>query len=314
MKTFPRNIKPFRVPPRGVILLGAALVALAFRVLHGQNPGRPLAEVGPEYRLFQRAQRVTIRGYTGDAMEPFITKDGRFLLFNNRNEKPENTNLYYARRINGLTFEFLGEIRGVNTQALEGVPSLDRQGNFYFVSDRSYATTFSTLYRGRFADGAVSGVELVPGVSRRQAGIVNFDAEISGDGNVLYFVDGDFRSPSPPRDAAIVIAIRRGDGFVRLPQSGTILAHVNSDALNYAPSVSEDGRELFFTRFDRAGTPPQPALYRAVRRNTRVPFGVPAKVNAAVGFVEAPTLSADGRSLYYHTRENGRYVIDRLTR
>ena len=247
-------------------------------------------------------------------MEPFITKDGRFLLFNNRNEKPENTNLYCARRINGLTFDFLGEIRGMNTPALEGVPSVDRRGNLYFVSERSYSTTSSSLYHGQFADGVVSGVELVPGVSRAQPGIVNFDAEISGDGNVLYLVDGDFRSPSPPKDAAIIIAVRRGDGFVRLPQSGAILANVNTDALNYAPSISEDGRELFFTRFDRDGDLPHPALYRSVRRNAQEPFGVPGKISAARGFVEAPSLSADSRSLYYHKRESGRYVIYRVTR
>ena len=257
---------------------------------------------------------MTIRGYAGDAMEPFLTKDGRFLLFNNRNEKPENTNLYYARRINGLTFEFAGEIQGVNTPALEGVPSLDRQGNLYFVSDRSYPTTLSTLYRSRFADGVVSGVEIVPGVSPQQPGVVNFDAEISGDGNVLYFVDGDFRSPTPPKEAAIVIAVRKGVGFVRLPQSSAILAHVNSEGLNYAPSISEDGRELFFTRLDKKGRVPLTAIYRAVRRKTQASFGIPEKISAITGFVEGPTLSADGHSLYYHKRENDRFVICRVTR
>src|SRR5262249_53747626 len=152
---------------------------------------------------------------------------------NNLNEKPENTNLHYAERVNELTFDYKGEIKGVNTPALEGVPSLDRNGNFYFVSDRDYAKTFSTLYRGRFANGAVSAVEIVPGVSRREPGIVNFDAEISGDGNTLYFVDGDFRSPSPPKTADIVIAVRRGAEFVRLPRSDEMLKHINTDALEY---------------------------------------------------------------------------------
>ena len=36
-------------------------------------------------------------------MEPFVTKDGRFLIFNNRNEPPERTDLFYAERINDLT-------------------------------------------------------------------------------------------------------------------------------------------------------------------------------------------------------------------
>lgn len=98
---------------------------------------------------------MTLRGYQGDAMEPFLTKDGRYLLFNNRNEPPENTNLLLAERLDDLHFAYKGEIKGVNTPALEGVPSMDESDNLYFVSTRSYAQTFSTLYRGRGRPNAV---------------------------------------------------------------------------------------------------------------------------------------------------------------
>ena len=69
---------------------------------------------------------MTIRGYDGDAMEPFITKDGRWLLFNNRNDPRINTDLHFAARVDDLTFTYKGEIKGVNTAALEGVPSVDQ--------------------------------------------------------------------------------------------------------------------------------------------------------------------------------------------
>ena len=112
----------------------------------------------PTYRAFGNPQRVTIRGYDGDAMEPFITKDGRFLLFNNRNDPRINTNLHFAARVEDLTFDYRGEIAGVNTAALEGVPSVDRSGHLFFISTRSYKETLSTLYRGRWNDGEVSDV------------------------------------------------------------------------------------------------------------------------------------------------------------
>jgi hypothetical protein len=89
-----------------------------------------------EYRLFGGEQRVAIRGYDMDAVEPFISKDNRLQLFNNGNEKPQNANLHYAQRVDDLTFDSKGEIKGVNTPALEGVPSLDRDGTLYVVSDR----------------------------------------------------------------------------------------------------------------------------------------------------------------------------------
>ena len=247
-------------------------------------------------------------------MEPFITKDGKFLLFNNANDPTVNTNLHYAARVNGLTFDYMGEISGVNTAALEGVPSLDRNGTLYFVSTRSYASTFSTLYRGRFQDGQVTQVEIVPGVSLRRPGIVNFDAEISADGNTLYVVDGDFSKDPKPSSAQIVIATRDGDGFRRDPASAKLLHNVNSRALAYAPAISSDGLELFFTRVDRITAKAMPAIYRAARKSRATPFDPPQRVAAIIGFAEGPTLSADGHALYYHKRENGRFVLYRVTR
>jgi len=280
---------------------------------------RPDQELGSnlskaEYKLFAGEQRVTIRGYDGDAMEPFITRDGRWLLFNNRNEKPQNTNLHYAERVDDLTFEYKGEIKGVNTPSLEGVPTLDRAGNLFFVSNRSYEKTLCTIYRGRFAEGLVSGVEIVPGVSRLQGGIVNFDVEISSDGNTLYFVDGDFKSLSPPKSAVIVIAERRGAEFVRMSRSAEILKNVNTQKLQYAAAISEDGLELFFNRLDRNAKPPIPQIFRTERKHIADPFDVPQKIAAITGFAEGPTLSSDGCSLYYHKMRDGKFSIFRVTR
>lgn len=268
----------------------------------------------PPYAGFRAPERVTIRGYKGDAMEPFITKDGDYLLFNNLNDPSVNTNVHYAARIDDLTFAYKGEITGVNTASLEGVPSMDRNGVLYFVSVRSYDKTFSTLYRGRFRDGNVTGVELVPGVSLRKPGMVNFDAEISDDGSTLYFVDGDLSKDPKPFSADIAIATRSGDGFRRDPNSADILRNVNTGALEYAPSISSDGLELFFTRVDRAAANPMPTIYRADRKSRTAPFDPPRRVGAIEGFVEGPTLSADGRSLYYHKRVGGRFTIYRVRR
>jgi hypothetical protein len=40
----------------------------------------------------------------------------------------------------------------------------------------------------------------------------------------------------------------------------------------------------------------------------------PQRVSAITGFVEAPALSPDGRALYYHKLEGGRFVIYRVAR
>src|SRR5271155_6273169 len=89
----------------------------------------------PMFGVFTNPQPVTIEGYSQDAMEPFISPDGNYLFFNDSNSAPD-TNLYYATRIDDLTWQFQGEIGGVNSSALDAVPSMDVNGNFYFVSTR----------------------------------------------------------------------------------------------------------------------------------------------------------------------------------
>jgi hypothetical protein len=166
---------------------------------------------------FANPVQVPIAGYEGHAMEPFISRDGRILFFNNLNDPSENTGIHWAELAKDGTFHYRGKVDGVDTPALEGVPSMDRNGVLYFVSTRSYEQTLSTIYRGQFKAGKVTGVEIAKGVSPLKPGIVNFDAEITPDGQYLYAVDGDLTGGPVPKTADIFIARRVGDHFERCP-------------------------------------------------------------------------------------------------
>jgi Tol biopolymer transport system component len=264
--------------------------------------------------LFANPQRVAIQGYDGHAMEPFISRDGRFLFFNNLNHPSENTDIHYAERVDDLTFRYLGRVGGASSAALDGVATMDRDNVFYFVSVRSYDQTFSTIYRGTFANGTLSGVELVPGVSTQVPGMVNFDVDISADGNTMYFVDGRFAgSPPAPETADLVIAARRGTSFERTASSAEIMRNVNSGDLEYAASISADGLTLFFTRLKK-GLTGDAVILMATRSSVTAPFDRPLRLTAIDGFVEGPTLSPDERSLYYHRNDGNRFAIYRVTR
>jgi Tol biopolymer transport system component len=288
------------------------LLAALCGLLVACEPGAQAPPAPPAPEDFANPQRVTITGYVGDAMEPFVSPDGRLLFFNNLNDPSVDTNLHWAERVDELTYRYLGELAGANSKQLDGVASLDREGTFFFVSTRSYAETASTLYRGRFAAGEVSGVELVPGVSTSTPGIVNFDAEISRDGSTLYFVEGRFAAGSPvPASADILIATRDGNRFTRTAEGAVILRAVNSlDALEYAPAISASGLELVFTRL--AGS--DAALYAATRLSTSSSFGPPRRIAAITGFAEGPTFSPDEKSLYYHQRDAVQFVLYRVSR
>jgi hypothetical protein len=266
----------------------------------------------PITRDFTAAGCVEIVGYDGDAMEPFIAPNSGDLLFNNRNSPPELTDLHWARRIDDARFQYVGPIAGANSPALDGVPSIDESGKIYFVSTRSYDQTLSTLYTGHWSNGVVTDIEIVRGVSRELRGFVNFDAEISRDGDSLFYVEGRFSGGAAPDSADIAIAHRMGDRFVRDAYSDVLLASVNTPALEYAPAVSADRRELFFTRLDpHARTI---AIYRVRRSGAGQAFGAAERVAAADGFVEAPALSPDGNVLYFHRRDAGRLHICRANR
>ncbi len=270
------------------------------------------------FGVFTNPEPVTIEGYTQDAMEPFISPDGNYLFFNNSNSLP-TTNLYYATRIDDVTFQFQGEIAGANggpmTQTV--VPSMDMSNTFYFVSNRSYVTTASTIYFSTFSAGSVSNVALVPGISKQTLGDVNFDQCISPDGSTLYFVDGVIKGSGPVPSAAIIaIATRNGDQFTRLKNSAKIMGKINTHSLNYAPDVSKSGLEFFWTRIPIEGSKPKPppVIYTATRSSVTEPFGKPQRIKAITGFAEAPALSPDEKSLYFHLNVNGTFEIYRVTR
>jgi hypothetical protein len=264
----------------------------------------------PQGQEFGEPKRVTIVGYSGDAMEPSLTRDGSMLIFNNSNQRPSETDLHWAERVDDFTFVYRGKIEGVNSPALDAVASVDSKGNFYFVSTRSYDQTLTTIYHGRFRRGAVKDVTPLSAISRQIRGEINFDVEVSADGNTLYFTDGVFRGGPVPAAADLAIAVRGPDAEFHRVENKKLFAAINSRALEYAACISENQLELFFTRIVNR----QPAIYRSIRPNTSSPWGEPRRLATIKGFVEAPTIAPGGAALYYHARRGGRMVIERVTR
>jgi hypothetical protein len=258
---------------------------------------------------FANAQRVEIRGYDDHAMEPFLTRDGRYLVFNNSNAPDAQTDLHWAERVDDETFEYRGRLAGANSSALDGVPTVDREGNFFFVTLRSYEQNLTTIYRGRFDRGVVSNVAAVSGISRNIRGQLNFDVEVSADGATLYFVDGLFTGGPVPAAADLAIATGNGSGgFER--SASAVFAAINTNALEYAAAISENELELFFTRIVDG----IPQIYGSTRPSLSSPWSSPYRIEAIVGFTEAPTLSPNGSAIYYHALRDNRFVIERVTR
>jgi hypothetical protein len=260
-------------------------------------------------------ERVIVRDYVGEAMEPFVSRDGRLLFFNTPDDRPERTDLLVAVRVDARTFRCLGPVRGANSPALDAAASMDRTGRLYFHSARDYDSTLSMLFFGRFAQAQVRGVRAVEGLAAAEPGRIRFDAEIAADGRSLYHVEGRFvLGRSLLWEADLFVARRYSEGrFARDARSERLFARLNTGALEYAPAVSADEREIFFTRIGRMPVFAQPSIWRATRPSAVVPFSAPSKVSLS-GYVEAPSIAPDG-SIYFHRRdEDGRYRLYRLPR
>lgn len=283
-----------------------------------------------DHSNFSKPQKVTVLGlpvwYGGTPMsieEPFVSRDGQFLFFNS-NERENKKDLHYAKLINGR-WVYRGEIGpGINRlKQVDANPSMDRHYNFYFIASE----TKSFIKRGRFdpVRGEVTGVEEMGGFPNIDPLLLKFKVntnmgvEVSADGNTAYFSRATFKMVGMKVKgilASDILFCEKVDGrFVyREKYAKRIMAKINTDDLEYAASITNDGLRLFFTRLsakDLAAGHIRSRIMYATRRSTDEPFGAP-KIVGPIGtsdFVEGPAISGDGKALYYHKREDNKFKL-----
>lgn len=264
--------------------------------------------------MFSNPTRVSILGYTGDAMEPFLSPDGEFLFFNNSNVDPTKTQLFFATKVDKNNFQFVGPVNGANLSGiLSAVASVDERGNFYFISLRSYSTDFNTLYGGFFNSGVFAGLyEVVDDFNVKQPGVVVSDASVGADGQTMVYTR-EVLGESPA--AFLYLANKHGDSFVTDPNSEVILQNVNAAGLlTYAGDLSSSGLVLYYSQSN-----PTLQIFQilmSTRSSLLRCFGPPAVILAtgATNAAEAPTISPDGSTLYYHQLVNGVYEIFEMSK
>lgn len=263
---------------------------------------------------------VTINGLSFDAMEPFISSDGNYLFFNNLNDGI-NTKLYYATKVNDSTFNFVGELTGANqatSPQLDAVADMDMNGNFYWTSTRNYPTELNNLFHGTFSAGNISTIERVQGdFNMNIPGWLIMDHGISLDGQFLYFNNARFDDANcqGPCETTIGIAQKiNASTFSTLPNSSSILQNINdSNYIYYAPCISSDNLEFYYTRYLKGEITPNTVfeICVAVRSNSSSAFSVPSVLFSETisNLIEAPTLTTDKSIMYYHRKTTASHKI-----
>lgn len=272
------------------------------------------------YPSFGSEMEVTINDLSFDAMEPFLSPNGNYMFFNNLNDGI-NTKLYYATKINDSTFNYEGELMGSNQTTsphLDAVADMDSNGNFYWTSTRNYPTELNNLFHGIFSNGNVSGIERVQGdFNMNTPGWLVMDHGISLDGQFLYFNNARFDEANcqGPCETILGVAQKKNTSeFSTLPNSESILQNINdSDYIYYAPCISGDNLELYYTRYLKgqitSGTVFEICV--AVRSNPLSEFSIPKVLFSEVisDLIEAPTLTVDQKIMYYHRKTSDSHKI-----
>ncbi|MBL7909605.1 MAG: T9SS type A sorting domain-containing protein [Bacteroidia bacterium] len=266
--------------------------------------------------IFGNEVPVTINGLTFDAMEPFLSTDGNALFFNNLNDGI-TTSLYYASKVNDVTFNYIGPVPVVNqtvTPRLDGVASVDTLNNFYWVSTRNYSTSFENLHRVRFLTsgytnfGPLHGNFYIP-----IPGWLIMDAGINFYGDQLIYCNAQFNGCANglPCKASLGLANKVNDStFNKDSNTNILMANVNDTAayIVYAPAITKDGLELYYTRLLKNST--QTEIMVATRTNTISPFSVGTLLIGAPYIApEGPTLSTDKTKMYYHRKDGNLHKI-----
>jgi len=272
------------------------------------------------YPSFGSEIEVTINGLSFDAMEPFVSPNGSYLFFNNLNDGI-NTKLYYATKINDSTFNYIGELTGANQTIaphLDAVADMDVNGNFYWTSTRNYPTELNNLFQGTFSAGNVSDIERVQGdFNMNTPGWLVMDHGISLDGQYLYFNNARFDDVNCQGPCETTLGVAQKDNastFSKLPNSASILQNINdTNYIYYAPCISSDNLELYFTRYLKGQITSNTVfeICVAVRSNSLSEFSIPRVLFSEniSNLIEAPTLTVDKNIIYYHQKTTNYHKI-----
>jgi len=272
------------------------------------------------YPNFGPETDVIINGLTFDAMEPFISADGNNLFFNNVNDGI-NTKLFYATKVTDATFTFVGEVNGANqvtSPQLDAVADMDNNGNFYWTSTRDYPAELNNLFHGSFSNGNVTNISRVQGnFNMNTPGWLVMDHGISLDGQFLYFNNARFDDQNclGPCETTLGVAQKvNNTTFNTLPNSTIILQNINdSNYIYYAPCISSDNLELYYTRYlkDNITANTNFEICVAIRENSISSFSIPKVLFSSpiANLIEAPTLTTNKNIMYYHKKTTDSHKI-----
>lgn len=188
---------------------------------------------------------VSFSGKFND-IEPFITSDGNKLYFaSNRpleGDEPKDFDIWYVEKNEEGEWGdpvVLGS--AINTENDEFYPSLTDEGDLYFTARNDKAFGREDIFVSKFVDGVYQEYEnLGDSVNSPKD---EFNSFIAKDGSYLVYTTTGFGDGFGGGD--LWVTFKKEDGGWTRPEN--LGDGVNSNKLEYCPSITLDGKYLFFT-------------------------------------------------------------------
>ncbi len=170
-----------------------------------------------------------------------LSPDGHVLYFTSDHpvEGAARANLWRVRREDGAWGQ-PEPLRGVNTDANESYPSVSGDGTLYFFRRDSEEPSRADIYSARPEGDGFAVATKLPSPINSDA--LDYDPLISPDGKRLVFCS---RRPGGHGQGDIYVSLRQRDGS--WGEAVSLGPSVNSRAEENRPSLTLDGRYLFFT-------------------------------------------------------------------
>lgn len=206
---------------------------------------------------WQKAEKVAFSSAKWSDLDPFVTLEGDRMFFVSTRPAPGKDNpkpdmdIWFSDLKNGAWADpqWVGE---VNSTGKEGSPSLDREKNLYFFSDRGREANQNCIYVAKWADGHITPPVKLP--AEVNAGPSDTSPWITPDGKTLLF----YSTRAGGYGQADLYASFLEDGrWSKALNLGTV---VNSEEFEYNPSLSRDGKTLYFGRNGKIYQVPVSAL------------------------------------------------------
>lgn len=277
---------------------------------------------------WESEEEVRIDGYVENAMEPKLSHDQVVLFWNDKPAEDSNMDLHYAVRQPNGHYEYVGPLSGAASPgALDGVPSLDEAGNFYFISTRTFSTNSQTIFAGQVQVEGLGKLSLGDvraaddAIPKNGPGVLAMDVDVSSDGALAFASRATFSGKPFPDQSALALYRVSSRALAAHEASEALLRNVNSqECLVYAASLSRDLLELYYT-VAPVGTLREDQFRIAVskRASPDLPFQRGEIITAVAGkMTEGPSITHNdgGKYLLFHKKDpaSGKFRVFRVRR